>query len=84
MQLAQILFSQGFGTRRLCAGLIERGEVTIAGQVAQDPQADVATDGLVFSVSGRAWPGGGRPQTNSCREGPGDLNTPPASNSRGR
>jgi 16S rRNA pseudouridine516 synthase len=56
MQLAQILFSQGFGTRRLCAGLIEAGEVSIGGAVVDDPQADVPTDGLVFYVQGKAWP----------------------------
>jgi 16S rRNA pseudouridine516 synthase len=56
MQLAQILFSQGFGTRRLCAGLIAAGEVSIAGAVVDDPHADVPTEGLVFHVSGKPWP----------------------------
>ena len=56
MQLAQILFSQGFGTRRLCAGLIAAGEVSIGGSVVDDPHADVATDGLVIHVQGKAWP----------------------------
>jgi 16S rRNA pseudouridine516 synthase len=56
MRLAQILFSQGFGTRRLCAGLIAAGEVTIRGEVIDDPQAEVPTDGLVFHVQGKAWP----------------------------
>jgi 16S rRNA pseudouridine516 synthase len=55
MQLSQILFSQGFGTRRLCAGLIQRGEVTVAGQVVDDPRADFATEGLEFVVAGRPW-----------------------------
>jgi 16S rRNA pseudouridine516 synthase len=56
MQLAQILFSQGFGTRRLCAGLIAAGEVSIGGSVVDDPRADVATEGLVIHVQGKAWP----------------------------
>jgi 16S rRNA pseudouridine516 synthase len=56
MQLAQILFSQGFGTRRLCAGLIEAGEVSIGGTLVDDPRADVPTDGLVIHVQGKAWP----------------------------
>jgi 16S rRNA pseudouridine516 synthase len=56
MRLAQILFSQGFGTRRLCAGLIQHGEVCIGGQVIDDPDADIDTAGLVFEVSGKAWP----------------------------
>ena len=56
MRLAQILFSQGFGTRRLCAGLIQHGEVRIAGEVVDDPDADIDTEGLVFEVSGKTWP----------------------------
>jgi 16S rRNA pseudouridine516 synthase len=56
MQLAQVLFSQGFGTRRLCAGLVAAGEVSIGGTVVDDPHADVPTDGLVFHVQGKPWP----------------------------
>ena len=56
MKLSQILFSQGFGTRRLCAGLIEAGEVSIGGAVVDDPHADVPTEGLVFHVLGKPWP----------------------------
>jgi 16S rRNA pseudouridine516 synthase len=56
MRLDQILFSQGFGTRRVCAGLIELGEVAIGGQVAGDPRADLPTAGLVLRVQGRDWP----------------------------
>ena len=56
MRLDQILFSQGFGTRRVCAGLIELGEVRVAGQVIDDPRADLPTAGLVLKVQGRDWP----------------------------
>jgi 16S rRNA pseudouridine516 synthase len=56
MQLQDILFSQGFGSRRLCVALIEAGEVSIAGQTCDDPARDFAVEGLVFGVSGRAWP----------------------------
>jgi len=55
MKLAQILFSQGFGTRRLCAGLIEHGAVSIAGEVVDDPQAEFEPQGLEFVVEGRPW-----------------------------
>lgn len=55
MRLAQVLFTQGFGTRRVCAGLIGQGLVSIGGQVADDPDQEVATDGLRFSVQGREW-----------------------------
>ena len=50
MRLAQILFSQGFGTRRVCAGLVESGAVRIGGQVVDDPGLELAPDGLVLEV----------------------------------
>jgi 16S rRNA pseudouridine516 synthase len=56
MHLAQILFTQGFGTRRLCAGIVAAGRVRIGGHVVDDPQADIATEDLVFEVEGRPWP----------------------------
>lgn len=56
MQLQQILFSQGFGTRRVCAGLVEQGFVTVQGEACTDPYADFdANDGLRFNVQGRDW-----------------------------
>ena len=55
MLLRQVLFSQGFGTRRECSGLIQHGLVALAGQVVDDPDLDVPTDGLVFSVQGSEW-----------------------------
>ncbi len=56
MRLAQLLYTQGFGTRRECAALIAHELVEIAGRVVDDPDAEVDTDDLVFSVQGRAWP----------------------------
>jgi 16S rRNA pseudouridine516 synthase len=56
LRIAQILFSQGFGTRRDCQGLVLRGDVTVAGRVVDDPDEAFDTTGLVFSVQGRAWP----------------------------
>jgi 16S rRNA pseudouridine516 synthase len=56
MKLAQVLFSQGFGTRRICAGLVECGAVRIGGEVVDDPAYDVTPEGLVFEVDGVAWP----------------------------
>ena len=54
--LAQILFSQGFGTRRHCAALIGAGQVQIDGVTQNDPQTAFATDGLVIGVQGQPWP----------------------------
>lgn len=56
MQLQDILYTQGFGTRRVCAGLSQQGFVTIDGTAVTDPSADVAVaDGLRFTVQGTAW-----------------------------
>ena len=56
MQLQEILFSQGFGTRRICAGLVQLGHVAVAGQVPTDVTAEFETEGLHFSVDGVEWP----------------------------
>lgn len=53
--LAQILFSQGFGTRRHCTALIAQGQVQVGGATLEDPHAPLATEGLVFSVDGQPW-----------------------------
>ena len=55
LTLAQLLFSQGFGTRRHCAALIADGQVQIGGVTQDDPQARLGVDGLVFNVQGDAW-----------------------------
>ena len=56
MKLSQILFSQGFGTRRLCAGLIQHGEVKVNGELVEDSEAEFEPLGLTFEVSGKVWP----------------------------
>jgi 16S rRNA pseudouridine516 synthase len=56
MQLRQVLFSQGFGTRRECDALVRHGLVQVGGQPMDDPHEDLDTHGLVFSVRGQAWP----------------------------
>ena len=56
MRLEQILFSQGFGTRHECRGMILQGRVQVGDTVLTDPQESVDTEGLIFSVDGRSWP----------------------------
>jgi len=41
MQLQQLLFSQGFGTRHECAGLVVHGRLAIHGETPTDPFAEV-------------------------------------------
>ncbi len=55
MKLAQILFSQGFGARRECEGLVLAGEVRVHGEVVDDPSAEFDPQGLVFEVEGKPW-----------------------------
>ena len=56
MQLEQILFSQGFGTRHECRGLIVQGRVTVSGQIQTDPWGDFDPEALIFTVDGKQWP----------------------------
>ncbi len=55
MQLQDILFSQGFGTRRVCAGLVQQGFVAVAGVPCVEPAMDFVAEGLRFTVQGVAW-----------------------------
>lgn len=56
LSLAQILFSQGFGTRRECAALAASGRVVHGAAALDDPQAPLDTDGLVLRIDGADWP----------------------------
>src|SRR5215208_1919423 len=55
MQLQHVLFSQGFGTRRVCAGLVQHGHVTISGRKVTDAEAEFEDQGLRFCVDGVEW-----------------------------
>jgi len=57
MSLQDVLFSQGFGTRRICSGLVQQGHVTVGpqGRLCTDPSTMWETDGLVFTVQGQPW-----------------------------
>jgi len=53
--LENILFSQGFGTRRVCAGLIQQGHVAVEGEQCTDPAAGFEAEGLRLVVQDLAW-----------------------------
>jgi len=61
MQLQDILYTQGFGSRRVCAGLIQQGHVQVyaAGEGLPRPcteaSADFGVEGLRFRVQGVDW-----------------------------
>jgi len=63
MQLQDILYSQGFGTRRVCAGLIQQGHVQVYDQSSPptlvkhtNSAIDLDAEDLRFSVQGADWP----------------------------
>jgi 16S rRNA pseudouridine516 synthase len=62
MQLQEILYSQGFGTRRVCAGLIQQGFVQVYMEkpvptlvVIDQAAMEFVADGLRFRVQGVDW-----------------------------
>lgn len=59
MYLSDLLFSQGFGTRRICAGLVQQGLVKIdsgTGLQLMDEDQDITlTDGMAYEVQGAHW-----------------------------
>ena len=63
MQLQDILYSQGFGTRRVCAGLIQQGLVHVLelkepfSQILyRDSATEIISKDLCFKVQGVDWP----------------------------
>jgi 16S rRNA pseudouridine516 synthase len=62
MQLQEILYSQGFGTRRVCAGLVQQGHVqvyaaadAVSPAACTDAAAEFNAPGLRFRVQGAEW-----------------------------
>ena len=55
MRLDDILFNQGFGSRRECAGLLAAGLVKVAGAVHADAATDLPAEGLALEVEGQPW-----------------------------
>jgi 16S rRNA pseudouridine516 synthase len=57
MTLQDILFSQGFGTRRICCGLVQQGLVQVGPDrtPSTDPNAVFSAEDLVFWVQGERW-----------------------------
>lgn len=55
LELQEILYSQGFGTRRVCAGLVQQGHVRVDGALQSDAGGLFQPDGLHFTVQGTPW-----------------------------
>lgn len=55
LNLERILHNQGFGSRKLCRILILNEEVTVNGELCDDPAAEFDPEGMAYTVKGEAW-----------------------------
>ncbi len=55
LDLERILKQQGFGSRKLCRIMILNEEVTVNGEVCDDPDAEFELENLSYTVKGEAW-----------------------------
>jgi len=60
MKLQEIVYSQGFGVRRVCLGLIQQGQVMVyrrgIATICLHPEEEFDEEGLVLRVQGMDWP----------------------------
>ncbi|MBL0920406.1 MAG: pseudouridine synthase [Hydrogenophaga sp.] len=56
-RLEELLFTQGFGTRRVCRGLVQQGRVSVGTSIRPclDPDEQFEPEGLYFQVNGEPW-----------------------------
>jgi 16S rRNA pseudouridine516 synthase len=54
LDLERILHRQGFGARKLCRIMILNGEITVNGELCDDPDAEFVLENLSFSVKNAA------------------------------
>lgn len=55
LSLEKILHTQGFGARKLCRIMILNEEITVNGEMCDDPDATFPLENLAFTVKGEAW-----------------------------
>jgi 16S rRNA pseudouridine516 synthase len=55
LDLERILQRQGFGTRKMCRILIVNEEVTVNGELCNDPDATFKLENLQFTIAGEPW-----------------------------
>lgn len=53
--LERILCNQGFGSRKFCRIMIMNGEITVNGEMCDDPSATFELENLHYTVKGEAW-----------------------------
>ena len=55
MKLYRVLQSQGLGARRACVARVRAGEVSVDGQVCDDPDTELETANLQLTLDGETW-----------------------------
>ena len=55
LDLERILHKQGFGARKLCRIMIINEEITVNGEMCDDPDAEFELENLKFTVKGESW-----------------------------
>ncbi len=55
LDLERILHNQGVGSRKLCRIMILNEEITVNGELCEDPSAEFALENLRFTVKGEPW-----------------------------
>lgn len=55
LDLERILHKQGFGARKLCRIMIINEEITVNGEMCDDPNAEFSLENLKFTVKGEPW-----------------------------
>jgi len=55
LSIERILHNQGFGSRKLCRILIINEEVTVNGELCDDPDLTFDTENLHYTVKGEHW-----------------------------
>ena len=55
LDIERILHKQGFGARKLCRIMIINEEITVNGEMCDDPDAEFELENLKFTVKGETW-----------------------------
>lgn len=55
LDLERILHKQGFGSRKLCRIMIINEEITVNGELCDDPSAQFELENLSYTVKGESW-----------------------------
>jgi 16S rRNA pseudouridine516 synthase len=55
LDLERILHKQGFGSRKLCRIMIINEEITVNGEMCDDPDAKFELENLKYTVKGEPW-----------------------------